>query len=41
MFSIDCPICQESNAIEPWREQCGENKVHHYFKCKKCKREWH
>ncbi len=39
---IDCPICNEHGAVTIWERKIGgENKIHYFFKCSKCKREWH
>lgn len=39
---ISCPVCNEEGSVVVWRQQLGgENKIHYYFKCNKCKREWH
>ena len=40
-FGEDCPICQERNSVKCWRKESEDNKVHYFFKCDKCKREWH
>lgn len=38
----NCPICDEWDAIEVWVIKVpGENKKTYYFRCIKCKREWH
>lgn len=39
---IDCPICKEDDGVVVWENKVnGENKIHYFFKCSKCKREWH
>lgn len=38
---IDCPICDERDAVTIWERKCDGNKKHYFFKCDKCKREWH
>ncbi len=39
---IDCPICEEHRAVSIWRKTIeGENRIYYFFKCNKCKREWH
>ena len=38
---IGCPVCRERNSVNVWRQRVEGNKVHYYFKCDKCKREWH
>lgn len=37
----NCPVCDAENSIETWKQKLEGNKIHYYFKCNKCKREWH
>ncbi len=39
---IDCPICKKHGSITTWeRKESGQNLINYFFKCNKCKREWH